>query len=78
VQFSRLLLTFLLCGAPWAAAQGSSKNYQPANAQASAVPDLQRIVSGLEQAQRENHAHMVPYTVTREYQLFADKEQQRR
>jgi hypothetical protein len=36
------------------------------------------MVSGLEEAQRANHAHMVAYTVVREYQLFAANEQQPR
>jgi hypothetical protein len=77
-RFSRSLVTFLLCAAIWAAAQTASKGSQPAAAPATLTPDLQRIVGGLEEAQRENRAYMVPYTVTREYQLFAGNERQPR
>jgi len=33
-------------------------------------PDLQILITGLETAQHVNRAHMVPFTVTREYELF--------
>jgi hypothetical protein len=34
-------------------------------------PGLQAVITGLEAAQRANHAHMVPFAVTREYELFS-------
>lgn len=39
-------------------------------------PGLQAVIAGLEAAQRANHAHMVPFAVTRKYELFSgdDKE----
>jgi hypothetical protein len=40
------------------------------------MPDLQVLITGLEAAQRANHAHMVPFTVTREYELFSGNDQQ--
>jgi len=39
-------------------------------------PGLQALVTGLEAAQRANHVHMVPFTVTREYQLFSGEDQE--
>ena len=38
--------------------------------------DLQFLVNGIEAAQRANHAHMVPFTVAREYQLFSGDDPQ--
>jgi hypothetical protein len=40
------------------------------------LPDLQALITGLEAAQRTNHAHMVPFTVTREYLLFSGDDKQ--
>jgi hypothetical protein len=34
-------------------------------------PGLQAVITGLEAAQRANHAHMIPFAVTREYELFS-------
>lgn len=45
-------------------------------ARATPFPGLQVLVTGLEAAQRANHAHMVPFTVTREYQLFSGDDQE--
>ena len=75
---SRPLVTFVLCAAIWATAQTASKSSQTAAAPSTLTPDLQRIIGGLEEAQRENRVYMVPYTVTREYQLFAGNERQPR
>jgi hypothetical protein len=44
-------------------------------AQQAATPDLDTIVSHMEQAQAESHAHMSPYSVTREYKFFGDDQQ---
>jgi hypothetical protein len=40
------------------------------------MPDLEALITGLEAAQEANHAHMVPFTVTREYDLFRGNEPQ--
>ncbi len=40
-------------------------------ARAAQFPGLQAVILGLESAQRANHAHMVPFTVIREYELFS-------
>lgn len=34
-------------------------------------PGLQAVITGLEAAQRANHAHMIPFAVTRRYELFS-------
>src|SRR3954468_22443155 len=47
----------------------------PALAQQAATPDLSSILSHMEQAQAESHAHMSPYSVTREYKFFGDDQQ---
>jgi outer membrane lipoprotein-sorting protein len=47
----------------------------PALAQQTATPDLSSILSHMEQAQAESHAHMSPYSVTREYKFFGDDQQ---
>ena len=47
----------------------------PSLAQQSATPDLNAILSHMEQAQAESHAHMSPYSVTREYKFFGDDRQ---
>ena len=39
-------------------------------------PGLQAVIMGLEAAQRANHAHMVPFTVIREYVLFSGDDTQ--
>jgi len=44
-------------------------------AQEAATPDLNTILSRMEQAQAESHAHMSPYSVTREYKFFGDDQQ---
>jgi hypothetical protein len=41
-------------------------------AQQTGTPDINTIVSRMEQAQAESHAHMSPYSVTREYKFFGD------
>lgn len=89
VQFSPPLVTFFLCAALAAGAQtasnpraGSPGAPDPVPVATTApdgqLPDLQAVIAGLESAQRTNHAHMVPFTVTREYELFRgdDKEPQ--
>ena len=58
----------VLLFASFAAAQTTS---QPANKQL--IPSMQTVVAGLEAAQRANHAHMVAFTVTREYTLFGEQ-----
>ena len=58
----------ILLFASFAAAQTTS---QPANKQL--IPSMQTVVAGLEAAQRANHAHMVAFTVTREYTLFGEQ-----
>jgi len=45
-------------------------------ARASRFPGLQVLVTGIEAVQRANHAHMVPFTITREYQLFSGDDQE--
>jgi len=55
------LLCFLATAATWA--------------QQAATPDLNTILSHMEQAQAESHAHMSPYSVTREYKFFGDDQQ---
>lgn len=47
-----------------------SPNSVPA-ANAGPVPSLPAVITGLEAAQRANHAHMIPFAVTREYKLFS-------
>jgi hypothetical protein len=47
----------------------------PSLAQQAATPDLNTILSHMEQAQVESHAHMSPYSVTREYKFFGDDQQ---
>jgi outer membrane lipoprotein-sorting protein len=47
----------------------------PSFAQQAATPDLNTILSHMEQAQAESHAHMSPYSVTREYKFFGDDHQ---
>jgi outer membrane lipoprotein-sorting protein len=47
----------------------------PSLAQQPATPDLNTILSHMEQAQTESHAHMSPYSVTREYKFFGDDRQ---
>jgi outer membrane lipoprotein-sorting protein len=47
----------------------------PSPAQESVTPDLNIILSRMEQAQVESHAHMSPYSVTREYKFFGDDRQ---
>lgn len=44
-------------------------------AQQAAAPDINTILSRMEQAQAESHAHMSPYSVTREYKFFGDDQQ---
>jgi outer membrane lipoprotein-sorting protein len=44
-------------------------------AQQAAAPDLNTILVHIEQAQVESHAHMAPYSVTREYKFFGDDRQ---
>ena len=43
--------------------------------QSAAIPDLNTILSRMEQAQAESHAHMSPYSVTREYKFFGEDQQ---
>ncbi len=75
MQFPLPLITFLLCAAAVAAAQtGPVSHLTSPSAITTRQTDLQVIVSRLENAQRENHAHMVPYTESREYELFSDSE----
>ena len=70
VQFSLLLVTFSLCATPLAVrAQTDGGTVQSATT-TSRFPGLPAVIAGLEAAQRINHAHMVPFTVTREYELF--------
>lgn len=40
------------------------------------MPNLEKLIPGLEAAQQANHAHMVPFTVTREYELFSGSDPQ--
>jgi hypothetical protein len=47
----------------------------PSLAQQAATPDLNTILSHMEQAQAESHAHMSPYSVIREYKFFGDDQQ---
>ena len=47
----------------------------PTLAQQPATPDVNTILSRMEQAQAESHAHMSPYSVTREYKFFGDDQQ---
>jgi outer membrane lipoprotein-sorting protein len=47
----------------------------PSLAQQAATPDLNTILSHMEQAHAEAHAHMSPYSVTREYKFFGDDQQ---
>jgi hypothetical protein len=47
----------------------------PSFAQQPATPDLNTILAHMEQAQAESHAHMSPYSVTREYKFFGDDRQ---
>jgi outer membrane lipoprotein-sorting protein len=47
----------------------------PSLAQQAGTPDLNTILSRMEQAQAESHAHMSPYSVTREYKFFGDDQQ---
>jgi hypothetical protein len=44
-------------------------------AQQSGTPDLNTILSRMEQAQAESHARMSAYSVTREYKFFGDDQQ---
>jgi outer membrane lipoprotein-sorting protein len=44
-------------------------------AQQAATPDLNTILSHMEQAHADAHAHMSPYSVTREYKFFGDDQQ---
>jgi hypothetical protein len=44
-------------------------------AQQSGTPDLNAILYRMEQAQAESHAHMSPYSVTREYKFFGEDQQ---
>lgn len=81
VQFLPALVTSFLCAV---LAAGGQTTRNPRTDRSSAaisaptrpLPGLQDVITGLEAAQRTNHAHMVPFTVTREYQLFGgdDKE----
>jgi hypothetical protein len=43
--------------------------------QQAAAPDLNTILSHMEQAHADAHAHMSPYSVTREYKFFGDDQQ---
>ena len=74
IQFSLLLVTLSLCATLAARAQIDSGTASLASdaiaAATDRVPDLQAVIAGLEAAQRNNHAHMGPFTVTREYELF--------
>jgi len=45
-----------------------------ANTVSHVTPDLQTIVSRMEQAEQESRAHVMPYSVTREYQMGASTE----
>jgi outer membrane lipoprotein-sorting protein len=47
----------------------------PSLAQQAATPVLNTILSHMEQAHAEAHAHMSPYSVTREYKFFGDDQQ---
>src|SRR5262249_28077953 len=62
-QISALLflLCFLLTATNWA--------------QQAATPDINVILSHMEQAQAESHAHMSAYSVMREYKFFGDDPQ---
>ena len=40
------------------------------------IPNLRALITGLEAAQLANHAHMVAFTVTREYELFSGSDEQ--
>ena len=40
-----------------------------ANPASNTAPDLQTIISRMEQAEQESRAHIMPYSVTREYQM---------
>ena len=44
-------------------------------AQQAAIPDLNTILTRMEQAQLQSHAHMSAYSVTREYKFFGDDQQ---
>lgn len=55
------LLCFLATASTWA--------------QQAATPDLNTILSRMEQAQAESHLRMSPYSVTREYKFFGDDQQ---
>jgi hypothetical protein len=44
-------------------------------AQQAATPDLNTIISRMEQAQAESHARMSAYSVTREYKFYGDDQQ---
>jgi len=39
------------------------------------IPDLNTVLSRMEHAQADSHAHMSPYSVTREYKFFGDDQQ---
>ena len=78
MRFWGVTATLLMC-VMTAAAQGGRKPTPPSWQRSSlppATPDLQTVVSRLEQAQIENRARMVPYAVTREYKLFEGAQQQ--
>src|SRR5690242_117405 len=51
----------------------SQKVSLPRSATRLTVPRLETIVARMSQAAIQNHAHLRPYTVTREYQLFGQK-----
>jgi hypothetical protein len=77
MRFWGVTATLLLC-LMTSAVQGGRKPTPPRQRSSPppASPDLQTVVSRLEQAQIENRARMVPYAVTREYQLFEGAQQQ--
>jgi len=63
----------VLALAALAAAQAGNPAQPPPS---SATPDLQALLSRLEQAQVENRANTRAYVVTRDYQLFKEGDQQ--
>jgi hypothetical protein len=79
MQISLPLAALLLSAVLVAGAQTASRTaptISSASSARTAPSDLQALVIGLEAAQRENHAHMVPFTVRREYLLFSGNDKQ--
>lgn len=92
MQFSPALVTFFLAAALVAGAQTGSQTAQSVSSNPSTAsvdsasaaitlpggphPDLQTVITGLEAAQLTNHAHMVPFTVIREYELFSGEDKE--